>query len=210
MSGAIIYGGVALGKNSVVEEQVVLGKPEFGYAVKKIYSGRSYPSKINPTVIIRAGSVVYSGVEIGRSSTIGHGTLIRSFVKIGENTQLAHNIIVERKSVIGDFVRCSPLTHITSNVVLEDRVFLGAGVITINDKLMVWKESEIKSRLHPPYFEYGAKIGSGSIIAAGVHIGREAFVGSGSMVIKDVPAYAIVYGNPARVKGSVKDRRAPK
>jgi acetyltransferase-like isoleucine patch superfamily enzyme len=207
-AGAVLYGGVRLEKGTVAEEYAIVGKPEYGYAVGSTYDGTGAETEIGPKVILRARCTVYGGTKIGTNSTIGHGTLLRSHVDIGENSQLGQLISVERSVKIGNYVRCSPLSHITSNSILEDRVFFGAGIMTINDKSMVWKEDGIKPDLSPPYFEYGAKIGSGSTIAAGVRIGREALVGSGSNVTHDIPAFAIAYGNPAKVMGNVTTRRA--
>ncbi len=208
MPGAILYGGVHIGEGAIVEEYSVLGKPEFGYAVGTVYDGAGAESHIGPGVIIRSGGILYAGVTIGAETTIGHKTLIRTSVTIGKHTQIAHGLTIERETSIGDYVRCSPLSHVTSRVVLEDHVFLGAGVVTINDKGMIWKHDQLKPDLVPPYFEYGAKVGSGSVIAAGVRIGREALIGSGSVVTRDVPPYAIAYGVPARVRGEVNTSKA--
>lgn len=203
MPGAILYGGVSLGEGAIVEEYSVLGKPELGYAVGKLYDGSGAETEIGPGVIVRSGCVLYAGVAIGAETTIGHKTLLRTNVTIGKHTQIAHALTVERETKIGNYVRCSPLSHITSCVVLEDRVFLGAGVMTINDKGMIWKDDSLQPNLEPPYFEHGAKVGSGSVVAAGVRIGHDALIGSGSVVTHDVPAYAIAYGVPARIRGEV-------
>jgi acetyltransferase-like isoleucine patch superfamily enzyme len=203
MPGAILYGGVHLGEAAIVEEYSILGKPELGYAVGEIYDGTGADSEIGAGVVIRSRATLYAGARIGAETTIGHNTLIRSNVVIGSDSQIAHGIVVERETAIGSYVRCSPLSHITSRVILEDRVFLGAGVITINDKGMVWKDERRSPELLPPFFEYGARVGSGSVIAAGVRIGRGALIGSGSVVTRSVPPGAIAFGVPAKVRGEV-------
>jgi len=101
---------------------------------------------------------------------------------------------------LGDGVRCSPGSHITSNCVLADRVFLDAGVRTVNDRELIWREVGREPDLVPPRFERGAKVGSGSVVLAGVIIGENALVGAGSVVTRDVPAGATAYGVPARVR----------
>ena len=68
------------------------------------------------------------------ATVVGHHTLLRSLVTVGAETQLGHNLTIERASRIGDWVRCSPGSHLTSSCVLADRVFLGAGVRTVNDR----------------------------------------------------------------------------
>jgi len=203
LPGAILYGGVTLEDGAVVEEHTVVGKPEHGYAVGKTYAGAGVACRIAAGAVLRSGVVAYGGVTVGENTVIGHGTLLRSFVTIGRDTLIGHKLSIERESRIGDRVRCSPLSHITSQTVLEDRVFLGAGVLTINDKGLIWRHDKLEPNLQAPYFELGARIGSGSTIAAGVRVGREALVGSASLVTKDVPPFAIAYGSPATVRGSI-------
>jgi len=198
MPFAIICGGVTIGDSVVIEAQVILGQPEYGYAIGEVHPGKSKETNIAESVVLRAGSIIYSGVSIGPNTTIGHRTLVRTDTRIGGNTQLGHNMIIERCCHIGNWVRCTGLTHITSSTVLEDRVFLGSLVGTVNDKSMIWKQEGVKPELIPPYFEYGCTVGTGAKIAAGVRIGRMAMVGTGSVVTKDVAPNSIVMGVPAK------------
>jgi acetyltransferase-like isoleucine patch superfamily enzyme len=201
MPFTIIHGGVRMRDGVVIESHAVIGQPEFGYAVGRNYGGWASKTEIGGGVIVRGGATVYGGVSLGDNTTIGHRTLLRSDVRVGANTQLAHGMSIERDCRIGNHVRCSPLSHITSSIVMEDRVFIGAGVVTINDKGMIWRDPKKEPELIPPYFEYAAKIGSGSVIAAGVRIGRNSLIGSGSVVTHDIPADVIAFGVPAKVKG---------
>jgi acetyltransferase-like isoleucine patch superfamily enzyme len=180
---AVICGGACIGENAQVEEHTIVGKPEKGYAVGHVYPGAGAHTHIGPGVVVRAGAVIYAGVLVGAGTVIGHHSLLRSFVTVGQDTQLGHSLTIERAARIGDCVRCSPGSHITSSCVLADRVFLGAGVRTINDRELIWR-----------------KVGSGSVVLAGVVIGENALVGAGSVVTRDVPAGATAYGVPARVR----------
>ena len=197
----VVYGGVRIGRGSQIEERVIVGKPETGYAVGHVYPGAGADTVIGPEVTLRSGAIIYAGVEIGESTVVGHHTLLRSFVTVGEGTQLGHQLTVERATRIGNGVRCSPGSHITSSCVLADGVFLGAGVRTINDRELIWRDPHRQPELVPPRFERGARVGSGSTVMAGVVIGEYALVGAGSVVTRDVPAGATAYGVPARVKG---------
>src|ERR1035438_7289714 len=138
---SLIYGGACIGENAQVEEHAIVGKPEKGYAVGHVYPGAGARTQIGPGVVVRAGAVIYAGVQAGAGTVIGHHTLLRSFVTVGEDTQLGHTLTVERAVWIGDGVRCSPGSHITSSCVLADRVFLGAGVRTVNDRELIWREA---------------------------------------------------------------------
>jgi len=199
---AVIYGGAVIGDGTRIEEHVVLGKPEQGYAVGDSYPGTGAATIIGSGTVIRGGAVVYAGTEIGDATMVGHQTLLRSFVIVGQDTQLGHNLTAERASRIGARVRCSPGSHITGSCVLADRVFLGAGVRTVNDKYLVWRDPERQPQLAAPSFGYGARVGSGVTVLAGVSIGEHALVGAGSVVTRDIPSGAMAFGVPARIRGA--------
>lgn len=198
--GAVIHGGVELGECSVVEDHVIVGKPEFGYAIRKVYPGAGGPTIVGCGVSLRSGAVIYSGCSIGDNTVVGHHTLLRTDVRVGCSAQLGHHLTVERAAFIGDVVRCSPGSHITASTQIADHVFLGAGIKTINDKELVWRDPDHETELCPPRFQRGSKVGSGSTILAGVTIGEDALVGAGSVVTRDVPPGSVVYGVPARVR----------
>jgi acetyltransferase-like isoleucine patch superfamily enzyme len=144
--------------------------------------------------------VIYAGAKVGAGTVVGHHTLLRSFVTVGEGCQLGHHLMVERASTIGAQVRCSPGSHITSSCVLADRVFLGAGVRTVNDRELIWRDPDRVPELVPPRFDRGARAGSGSVILSGVTVGEKALIGAGSVVTRDIPAGSVAYGVPARVR----------
>ena len=198
---AVIHGGTSLADGVRVEEHAVAGKPEHGYAVGKIYDGTGASTVIGAGSVIRSGAIVYAATRIGSETVIGHHALLRSCVIVGDRAQLGHNLTVERDARIGDEVRCSPGSHITSSCVLAGHVFLGAGVRTVNDRFLIWRDPEREPDLRAPRFERGAKVGSGSTILAGVTVGEDALVGAGSVVTRDVPPHAVAYGVPARVRG---------
>ncbi|MEV0108112.1 hypothetical protein AB0H42_17500 [Nocardia sp. NPDC050799] len=145
--------------------------------------------------------MVYAESGIGSGTVIGHHTLLRTGVFVGNDTQLGHHLCIERASRIGSQVRCSPGSHITSSTRLADRVFLGAGVRTIDDKTLTWRDPHRQPILLAPRFDTGAKVGTGSVILAGVTIGADALVGAGSLVTRDIPPRALAYGHPAEVHG---------
>lgn len=197
---AVIHGGSVLREGARVEEHALVGKPERGYAVGHVYPGAGASTVIGGEAVVRSGAVIYAGSEIGHGAVVGHFTLLRSLVRVGDGSQLGHHLTVERASSIGSQVRCSPGCHITSSCLLADRVFLGAGVRTVNDRELIWRDPDRVPELVPPRFERGARVGSGSVILAGVTVGEDALVGAGSVVTRDIPAGSVAYGVPARVR----------
>lgn len=198
-AGAVLHGGAQLADGVWVGEHVVVGTPEFGYAVRNVYPGAGAPTTLGKDVVLRAGAIVYAGVSVGAATVVGHHTLLRSQVAVGIDCQLGHNLTVERGSRIGDRVRMSPGTHLTAATEVASGAFLGAGVRTINDKQLVWRDPDHQTKLAPPAFGEGCKVGSGATILAGVSIGERALVGAGSVVTHDIPPHSTAYGVPARI-----------
>lgn len=136
---------------------------------------------------------VQDDVRIGAASRIGSMTLIQRGASIGRGCTIgSHCNICD--CTIGDRVSIQTASHITRGVVVEDDVFIGPGVVTLNDKLT-------GGDLTYPRICCGAKVGGGSVILPGVTIGANAVVGAGSVVTHDVPEGATVTGNPARIRG---------
>jgi len=105
---AIVHGGAELDAGVRVEDHVIVGQPERGYAVRNIYPGAGALTTIGAGAVLRAGAVLYAGVSVGAESVVGHHTLLRSHVRVGQRSQLGHHLTVERAASLGEWVRCSP------------------------------------------------------------------------------------------------------
>jgi acetyltransferase-like isoleucine patch superfamily enzyme len=198
-AGAVLHGGTQLAVGVRVEEHVVIGCPEHGYAVRNVYPGAGEPTVVGEDVVLRSGAIVYAGVTIGAATVVGHHTLLRSRAAVGTDSQLGHNLTVERECRIGSGVRMSPGTHLTAATEVADGAFLGAGVRAVNDKHLIWRDPEHQAELTPPRFCEGCKVGSGPTILPGITIGEYCLVGAGSVVTRDIPPHATAYGVPARI-----------
>ena len=147
-------------------------------------------------------SYVDKGAEVGEGTKIWHFCHVMSGAKIGKNCSLGQNVNVGGKAVIGDGVKIQNNVSVYDNVVIEDDVFCGPSCVftnVINPRAFVERKHEYKQTV----IKKGASIGANATIVCGVTVGEYALIGAGSVVTKDVPAYALVYGSPARVRGKV-------
>ncbi|SHL53970.1 acyltransferase [Hymenobacter psychrotolerans] len=144
------------------------------------------------------------------TKTIGSGTTIWAFVHIlpdvtvGSNCNICDFCFIESGVSIGNNVTLKSGIYLWKGVVIEDNVFLGPNVVFTND--LRPRSKQYDTELASTLIGYGASLGANSTILAGVKIGRFAMTGIGSVVTRSVPAYALVYGNPARQHGWVDER----
>ena len=121
---------------------------------------------------------------------------------IGENCNIGQNVVISPDVILGKNVKIQNNVSVYTGVVCEDDVFLGPSCVftnVINPRSHVCRKDEYKKTL----LKRGCSIGANSTIICGHTIGKYALVGAGSVVTKDVPDYALIVGNPARVKGYV-------
>jgi UDP-2-acetamido-3-amino-2,3-dideoxy-glucuronate N-acetyltransferase len=145
-------------------------------------------------------AVVDEPVEIGEGTRIWHFSHIMSGAKIGKNCQIGQNVFVGSTAILGDSIKIQNNVSIFDQVVLEDDVFCGPSMVftnVFNPRSFISRKKEFRKTL----VRKGATIGANATIVCGNTIGQYAFIGAGSIVTKDIPDYALVYGNPGKVKG---------
>jgi acetyltransferase-like isoleucine patch superfamily enzyme len=145
-------------------------------------------------------SAIVDTKKIGKNTRIWAFVHILSEVEIGENCNICDHCFIEQKVEIGNDVTIKSGIYIWEGVKLEDNVFLGPNVVFTND---VRPRSKQFIESVPTLIKKGASIGANSTVLAGVVVGEYAMTGIGSVITKDVPNHALVYGNPARIKGWV-------
>ena len=154
-------------------------------------------AKIGKNCTIRSGVIIYDNVTLGNNVKTGHNVLIREKTTVGNNTLIGTNAVVEENCKIGYNVSIQSDVYIPANCTIEDYVFLGPCVVITNDKYPIREElphSDLKGAL----IRKGASIGANTTILPGIEIGEGAIVGAGSVVTKNVKAWEIVAGNPAK------------
>lgn len=138
-----------------------------------------------------------------KSDAIGEGTRIWQYAvvfkgaRIGRNCNICAHTLVESEVVIGDNVTVKSGVYLWDGTVIEDDVFIGPNATFTNDRMP-------RSKVYPDTFagvtiKRGASIGANATLLPGIIVGEEAMIGAGAVVTKDVPAYATVVGNPAKI-----------
>jgi UDP-2-acetamido-3-amino-2,3-dideoxy-glucuronate N-acetyltransferase len=151
---------------------------------------------------IHGSALVDEGCTIGKGSKVWHFSHIMTGCKIGEHCNIGQNVVVSPAVVLGNNVKVQNNVSIYTGVTCDDDVFLGPSMVFTN---VINPRSAINRRdqYAKTHVGKGASIGANATIVCGHDIGEYAFIGAGAVVTKNVPAFALVVGNPARQIGWV-------
>lgn len=197
---AIIYPGVKLGKNCVIEDFVIIGSPPRGSGPGEL------ETVIGNNAIIRSHTVIYAGNKIGNSFQTGNKTNIRELNEIGDDVSIGTLSVIEHHVKIGNGVRIHSQAFISEYCILEEGCWIGPNVVMTNAKYP--KSRNAKKELAGVHIMKNAKIGANTTMLPGITIGKNALVGAGSVVTKDVNNGTVVVGNPAKVVKSIANIKA--
>lgn len=151
---------------------------------------------------VHESSYVDEPCSIGPGTSIWHFCHIMKNSSIGARCNIGQNVVISPDVIVGDNVKIQNNVSVYTGVVLEDDVFCGPSIVftnVLNPRSHVSRKNEYKRTI----VGKGASLGANATIVCGVTIGRYAFVGAGAVVTRDVPDYALAYGNPARLRGWV-------
>lgn len=147
-------------------------------------------------------AVIDENVEIGEGTKIWHFSHVQSGTRIGKKCVLGQNVNVGNNVIIGDFVKIQNNVSVYEGVTLENYVFCGPSMVFTNITNPRSKYPQVGAAYYKKtIIKEGASLGANSTIVCGHTIGRFAFVGAGAVVTKDIPDFALVVGNPARIAG---------
>lgn len=155
---------------------------------------------MSSTFFAHPTAVIDDGATIGAGTRIWHFCHVMATAVIGGGCTLGQNVFVGSKVTLGRNVKVQNNVSLYEGVICEDEVFIGPSAVftnVINPRSAVSRKQEFR----PTYLEKGVTIGANATIICGHRIGRYAFIGAGAVVTKDVPAYALMLGNPARRSG---------
>ena len=154
----------------------------------------------NKNYFVHESSYVDEPCKIGPDTKIWHFSHVMKNSTIGAACNIGQNVVISPDVTIGNNVKIQNNVSVYTGCILEDDVFCGPSMVftnVINPRSHVARKDEYKTTL----VRQGASLGANSTVVCGTTVGRYAFVGAGSVVTRDVPDYALAYGNPARVRG---------
>lgn len=168
------------------------------------------------TIFVHATACIDDDVSLGAGTKIWHFSHVLSGSTVGENCNIGQNVVIGPDVSIGRGCKIQNNVSVYKGVTLEDDVFCGPSMVftnVFNPRAHIRRMDEAR----PTLVRQGASLGANATIVCGITVGRYALVGAGAVVTRDVPDFALIYGNPARQHGWVcacgeklpKDRRCP-
>lgn len=185
-----------LGHDCALQPPVVLGlryRPDAG------------PLRSGDRCVFRAFTTVYGDVELGDEVKTGHYCLIREQTIIGSHVTVGSGVIIDGQVRIGSFVKLESNVYIPTHTTIGNYVFLGPGATLTNDRYPMRRREAY--RPEGPALEDGVTVGASAVLLPGVRIGEGAMVAAGSVVTRDVPAWHLAVGSPARFQPLPDDLR---
>lgn len=195
-SNTIIRSGVSLGANSFVGSNCIIGEYWMDFCNDR--KRHIHPISIGEKALIRSGSIIYAGSEIGEGFQTGHQVTIREKSRIGNHVSVGTLSDIQGNCNIGNYVRMHSNVHIGQLTKVDDYVWIFPYVVFTNDPT---PPSDDLVGVHVHSF---AIVATGAVILPGMEIGQDALVAAGAIVTKSVEPYAVVAGNPGKAISDVR------
>lgn len=189
-NNTIIRRGVTIGEDSFIGANCIIGEYWMDFCMDK--EPHNHPLTIGKKALIRSGSIIYAGSQIGESFQSGHQVTVREKTEIGNYVSVGTLSDIQGNCKIGNYVRLHSNVHIGQLSVIDDFVWIYPYVVLTNDPTPP-SNNFIGVHVHP-----FAIVATGSIIMPGLDIGQDSLIGAGAIVTKSVESYAVVAGNPAK------------
>lgn len=192
----VIHAGTEIGNGVVIQDCAVIGKsPVLGPRSSAPRTGTSRTRLADGTAVL-TGAVIFAGARLEPGAIAGDQCHVRERSSIGAGSVIGRGSAIDNDVTVGEGVRIQSNCYLTSQMVVEDHVFVGPGVTTTNDNTMA--RQPLDAPMLAPRLERACRIGGGAVLCPGVRIGAEAYVAAGSVVVTDVPPGTVMMGVPAR------------
>jgi acetyltransferase-like isoleucine patch superfamily enzyme len=205
-NGVTLYPGVRLGAECVVLDGASIGRIPIsnGTTTRPIESAFQEVT-IGARSIVGSNAVIYTGTSFGERVLIGDLASLREGCRVSDRAIVGRGTMALYNCSIGPFARVQDQVHLVGDMIVEEHVFLGMGVVTTNDNDVYLTRFGLAAREQrgAPILRRFAAVGAGATILPGVEIGEGSLVGAGAVVTRDVPPWTIVMGVPARVREPV-------
>jgi UDP-2-acetamido-3-amino-2,3-dideoxy-glucuronate N-acetyltransferase len=204
-----VYPGVRIGAGCIVMDGAVIGRMPIPTATTTRRVEAAFGTvAVGEGTIIGANAVLYTNTVFGRDVLVGDLSSVREGCDIGDGAILGRGVMALYNCRIGRFSRIQDQVHLVGDMVLEEHVFVGMGTVTTNDNdvyLARFGHRGSDEVQRGPTIRRLAMIGAGTTILPNLEIGEGAFVAAGAVVTRDVPAWTVWAGVPAREVRSVPD-----
>jgi acetyltransferase-like isoleucine patch superfamily enzyme len=194
LRNCILREGVRVEDNCIIGYGNIAG----GFSHKLDGYQRKNPAILGEETLVRPGSVVYQGVEIGRNCWINHMVMLREHTHIGDRTSIGTMSDSEGYNLIGSHVSIHSQIQLCARLTIEDYVFIGPMTVFANGSPMNYAR-EFESVEQAATVRFGAQIAVNCVIMPRVEVGYESVIGPSSLVSQNVPDLSMVMGYPARV-----------
>jgi acetyltransferase-like isoleucine patch superfamily enzyme len=194
---AVVYPGTVVGEGCRILDYAVVGKQPTLSPRSTAVRSELPPLELGPGTVVSTGAIVFAGTSVGARAIVGDQACVRERCVIGDDVVIGRGSLVENDTKVGDRTRIQAEAYVTAYSTVEEDVFIAPCVVTTNDNFMGRTERRLEL-MRGPTLRRGARIGGAAVLLPGIEVGEEAFVGAGAVVLTDVPARAVVVGNPAR------------
>ncbi|MBX7234854.1 MAG: acetyltransferase [Caldilineales bacterium] len=155
------------------------------------------PARLGKNAIVRAHTIIYGDVTIGDGFRSGHHALVREHTTIGDYVLVGTSVIIDGQVTIGDQVSLQGRVYIPTQTVIGNCVFIGPGAVLTNDKYPLRQRESYRPA--GPILADHVTVGANATLLPGVRVGEGAMIAAGSVVTRDVPAWSLAAGVPARI-----------
>jgi UDP-2-acetamido-3-amino-2,3-dideoxy-glucuronate N-acetyltransferase len=193
----VIHTGTSVGAGCRLADGAVLGRPPALGPRSTAARESPSPLRVGAGATIGAGAVALAGASIGERAVVGDQAHVRERAQVGPESVIGRGSQVENHVTVGARVKVQSSCYLTAYSDVEDDVFVGPGVVTMNDHAM--GRHPRGDPLRGVTLQRACRIGGAAALLPGIEVGEEAFVAAGAHVVRSVPSRAVVMGVPARV-----------